>query len=146
MYKTKRAGKQNFKQQNEILTQPTLVQKSVPAKVYNNRTKRIWEVMFASKHTRVETPSKSIPTLRKDLRFSASSHSIHEKVFPAKYHKVGKGLKRFFTQFLKQKNRNLDKKFFTKHYFPAVMDNHTPKQRSCGDFAFTFPTLFESGN
>ena len=41
MYKTKRAGKQNFKQQIEILTQPTLVQKSVLAKVYNNRTKRI---------------------------------------------------------------------------------------------------------
>ena len=41
MYQTKRAGKQNFKQQNEILTQPTLVQKSVLAKVYNNRTKRI---------------------------------------------------------------------------------------------------------
>ena len=28
----------------------------------------------------------------------------------------------------------------------ALMNNHTPKQRSSGDFAFTFPTLFESGN
>ena len=41
MYKTKRAGKQNFKQQNEILTQPILIEKSVLAKVYNHRTKRI---------------------------------------------------------------------------------------------------------
>ena len=41
MYKPKRAGKQDFKQQNEILTQPTLVQKSVLAKLYNNRTKRL---------------------------------------------------------------------------------------------------------
>ena len=41
MYKTKRAGKQNFKQQNEILTHPTLVEKSVLGKVYNHRTRRI---------------------------------------------------------------------------------------------------------
>ena len=50
--------------------------------------------MFASKHKRVEIPSKSIPTHLKHLRFSASSHSIHEKVFPAKYHKAGKGLQK----------------------------------------------------
>ena len=101
--------------------------------------------MFASKHTRVEIPSKSIPTLLKDLRFSASSHSIHEKVFPAKYHKVGKGLVHSASK--TKKNRILDKLklFYTKHYFPAVRNNHTPKQRSSGDFAFTFPTLFESG-
>ena len=145
MYKTKRAAKQNFKQQNEILTQPTLVQKSVLAKVYNNRTKRIWEVMFASRHTRVEIPSKSIPTLRKNLRFSASSHSIHEKVFPAKYHKLGKGLEKVVHSASKTK-KQFGQKHFTKHYFPAVMNNHTPKRRFSGDFAFTFPTLFESGN
>ena len=96
--------------------------------------------MFASKHTRVEIPSKSIPTLRKNLRFSASSHSIHEKVFPAKYHKVGKGLEKVVH------SASETKIFFTKYYFSAVMNNHTPKQRSSGDFAFTFPTLFESGN
>ena len=60
--------------------------------------------MFASKHTRVEIPSKSFPTLRKDLHFSASSRSIHEKVFPAKYQKSGENVyKRLFTHFLKQK-------------------------------------------
>ena len=33
MYKTVRVRKEDFKQQNEILTQPTLVQNSVLAKV-----------------------------------------------------------------------------------------------------------------
>ena len=102
--------------------------------------------MFASKHTRVEIPSKSIPTLSKNLRFSASSHSIHEKVFPAKYHKVGKGLEKVVHSASKTKKKKFAQKLFTKHYFPAVMNNHTPKQRSSGDFAFTFPPLFESGN
>ena len=146
MYKTKRAGNQNFKQQNEIITQPTLVQKSVLANVYNNRTKRIWEAMFASKHTRVEIPSKSIPTLLKKLRFWASSHSIQEKVFSAKYHKVGKGLEKAVHSASKTNKKKFGEKLLTKHYFPAVMNNHTPKQRSSWDFAFTFPTLFESGN
>ena len=50
--------------------------------------------MFASKHTRVEIPSKSISTLLKDLRFPASPHFFHDKVFPAKYYKVGKGLQK----------------------------------------------------
>ena len=102
--------------------------------------------MFASKHTRVEIPSKSVPTLRKDLRFSASSHSIYEKVFPAKYHKVGKGLEKVVRSASQTKKRYFDKNFYTKHYFPAVMNNHTPKHWSSGDFASTFPTLFESGN
>ena len=101
--------------------------------------------MFASKHTRVEIPPKSIPTLLKNLRFSASSRSIHEKVFPAKYHKVGKGLEKVVHSDSKTK-KNFGPKLFTKHYFPAVMNNHNPKQRSSGDFAFTFPALFESGN
>ena len=41
MYKLKRAEKQNFKQQNEILTHSTFVQNSVPAKDCKHRTKTI---------------------------------------------------------------------------------------------------------
>ena len=76
--------------------------------------------MFASKHTRVEIPSKSIPTLSKNLRFSASSHSIHEKVFPAKYHKVGKGLEKVVHSASKTKKKKFGQKFFTKHYFQQL--------------------------
>ena len=101
--------------------------------------------MFASKHTRVEILSKSIPTLRKDLHFSASSHSVHEKVFPAKYHKSGKKPRKGCSLSFYNK-KNLDKKLLYEAPFSRVMNNPTPKQRSSGDFAFPFPTLFESGN
>ena len=141
MYKTKGAGKQNFKQQNEILTQPTLVQKSVLAKVYNNRTKRIWEVMFASKHTRVEIQSKSIPTFRKNLRFSASFHSIHEKVFPAKYHKVGKGLEKVLHSASKTKKKEIWTKTFYEAVFSSSYEQSYSKTVVFWRFRFYIPNI-----
>ena len=141
MYKTKRARKQIFKQQKEILTQPTLVQKSDLAKVYNNRTKSIWEVMFASKHTRVEIPPKSIPTLLKNLRFSASSRSIHEKVFPAKYHKVGKGLEKVVHSASKTKRKEIWTKTFHEALFSSCYEQSYSETAVFWGFRFYIPSI-----
>ena len=101
--------------------------------------------MLASKHTRVEIPSKSIPTFRKDLHFLASSHSIHEKVFPAKYYKGGKRPRKSFSISFWNK-KNWTKIFSTTQFFPRALNNRTPKQRSSGNLAFAFSTLFEYEN
>ena len=52
--------------------------------------------------------------------------------------KVGKVLEMVFQSTSKPKNRNLDENFL------YDMNNQTPKKQCSGNFAFLFPTMFES--
>ena len=96
--------------------------------------------MFASKLTRVEIPSKSVPTLRKDLRFSASSHSIHEKAFPAKYHKVGKGLEKVVHSASKTKKK-FEQKLFYEALFSSSYELSYSKTAVFWRFRFYIPNI-----
>ena len=92
--------------------------------------------------------SKSHPTLSQLFErlafFGKFSFYSWESIPSEVSQKWEKAEKSLFIQLLKQKKWM--KNFYTKHYSPAVMNTHTPKQRSSGDFAFKFPILFESGN
>ena len=97
--------------------------------------------MFASKHTRVEIPSKSVPTLRKDLRFSASSLSIYEKVFPAKYHKVGKGLEKVVRSASQTKKKKFRQKLKYEALFSSSYEQFYSKTLVFWRFRFYIPNI-----
>ena len=102
--------------------------------------------MFASKHPRVEKPSKSIPTLRKDLRFRQVLILFMKKCSQRSTTKVGKGLEKVVHAASKTKKKIWTKTFIRSIIFQQLRTIILQKQRSSGDFAFTFPTLFESGS
>ena len=66
--------------------------------------------MFASKHTKVEIPSNSLPTFRKDLHFLAFLILFMKKCSHRNTTKVKKGLEKFVLSASKTEKRNSNKK------------------------------------
>ena len=107
------------------LSQPSL-RNLFSEKSTTTERKEFKSKVFASIHTKVEIPSKSIPTLRRDLRFLTSSHSIHEKVFTAKYHKSGKRPRKRFSISFRNEKETWQQFFPRRQCFPEVMNNQSP--------------------
>ena len=142
MYTTVRAQKQKFKQQKESVTQPTLDQKPVLAKICNNRTMKFRNRCLQRK-SRVTSHPNLLQLFPKTWVFwqilivFTAVHSGQSTL------KVGRGLENDIQSATKTE-KNLDTISFMEATFSSSYEGSKSKQRFYWNFALAFPTLFES--
>ena len=92
-------------------------------------------------NTKVEMPSKSSPTLRKDLRFSAILILFMIKCSQRKTTKMGKGQEKPVHSASKTKTRNLGKKFLCEALFSSSWEQSYSKTALFWRFRFYIPNI-----